>query len=52
MVKRPGNLAAWWQAGASGFGTGSNLYQPGAAPDAVRATAAAFADTFRTLRAS
>jgi len=48
---RPDNLAAWWQAGASGFGTGSNLYQPGAAPDEVRAIAAAFAETFRALRA-
>jgi len=48
---RPDNLAPWWQAGASGFGTGSNLYQPGAAPDEVRAIAAAFAETFRALRA-
>lgn len=46
---RPDNLMPWWQAGASGFGTGSNLYQPGAAPDEVRAIAAAFAETFRTL---
>ena len=48
---RPDNLAPWWEAGASGFGTGSNLYQPGAAPDEVRAIAAAFAETFRTLGA-
>jgi len=46
---RPDNLTAWWQNGASGFGTGSNLYQPGAAPDEVRKIAAAFAETFRTL---
>lgn len=48
---RPDNLTPWWQAGASGFGTGSNLYQPGADPDEVRKIAAAFAETFRTLSA-
>ena len=46
---RPDNLTSWWQAGANGFGTGSNLYQPGAAPDEVRKIATAFAETFRTL---
>ncbi|MDQ6621295.1 MAG: 2-dehydro-3-deoxy-6-phosphogalactonate aldolase [Pseudomonadota bacterium] len=46
---RPDNLMGWWQAGANGFGTGSNLYQPGAAPDEVRAIAVAFAETIRSL---
>ena len=46
---RPDNLEPWWQAGANGFGTGSNLYKPGAAPAEVRAVAAAFAASFRAL---
>lgn len=46
---RPDNLALWWEAGASGFGTGSNLYRPGAAPAEVRKVAAAFATSFRAL---
>lgn len=40
---RPDGMAPYWAAGADGFGTGSNLYQPGAAPDAVRSVAAQFA---------
>jgi len=40
---RPDNMAPYWAVGANGFGTGSNLYQPGAAPDKVRETAAEFA---------
>ena len=27
---RPDNMAPWWAEGAAGFGTGSNLYKPGA----------------------
>lgn len=46
---RPDNLAPWWEAGASGFGTGSNLYRPGAAADEVRGMAAAFAMAYRAL---
>lgn len=46
---KPDNLAAYWSAGASGFGTGSNLYQPGAAPAGVRAVAQAYATAFRAL---
>ena len=46
---RPDNMAPYWSAGASGFGTGSNLYAPGAGPDAVRAAAAAYASGFRAL---
>ena len=30
---RPDNMAAYWAAGANGFGTGSNLYTPGASAE-------------------
>jgi 2-dehydro-3-deoxyphosphogalactonate aldolase len=46
---RADNMGPWWAEGAAGFGTGSNLYKPRAAPDAVRAAAAAYADAFRAL---
>ena len=46
---RPETMAAYWAAGAAGFGTGSNLYRPGAALDEVRAAAAAFAAAVRAL---
>lgn len=46
---RPDNMAPYWAAGASGFGTGSNLYRPGASADDVRAAAASFAAGFRAL---
>jgi len=48
---RPDNMAPYWAVGANGFGTGSNLYQPGAAPDAVRAVAAQYAAGFAALKA-
>ena len=48
---KPDTMSAYWQAGASGFGTGSNLYQPGASADEVRHAAAAFAAAFRALSA-
>lgn len=48
---RPDNLAPYWAAGANGFGTGSNLYAPGAAATAVRANAAAYAAGIRALPA-
>jgi 2-dehydro-3-deoxyphosphogalactonate aldolase len=48
---RPDNMAPYWAVGADGFGTGSNLYQPGAAPDAVRAVAAQYAAGFAALKA-
>lgn len=48
---RPDNLAPWWAAGASGFGTGSNLYKPGASARDVRAIADRFAETFRQFAA-
>ena len=48
---RPDNMTAYWEAGASGFGTGSNLYRPGASPAEVRAVAASYASAFRALPA-
>jgi 2-dehydro-3-deoxyphosphogalactonate aldolase len=49
---RPDNMAGYWAVGANGFGTGSNLYQPGAAPAAVRAVAAQYAAALAALQAS
>ncbi len=46
---RPDNMAPYWSAGATGFGTGSNLYAPGARAEDVRAAAAAYAAGFRAL---
>lgn len=46
---RPDTMAGYWEAGASGFGTGSNLYRPGLSADEVRATAASYAAAFRAL---
>lgn len=48
---RPETMAAYWEAGASGFGTGSNLYRPGASPADVRTVAASYANAFRALPA-
>jgi 2-dehydro-3-deoxyphosphogalactonate aldolase len=47
---RPDNMAPYWEMGADGFGTGSNLYTPGAAVDKVRAVAAAYASAFAALK--
>lgn len=47
---KPDNLDAYWEAGASGFGTGSNLYKPGTAAGTVREVAGAYADAVRALR--
>jgi 2-dehydro-3-deoxyphosphogalactonate aldolase len=46
---KPDTLAPYWAAGADGFGTGSNLYAPGADPAHVRRAAAAYAAAFRAL---
>jgi 2-dehydro-3-deoxyphosphogalactonate aldolase len=46
---RPDNMAPFWAVGANGFGTGSNLYQPGAAVDAVRSVAGQYATAFAAL---
>jgi 2-dehydro-3-deoxyphosphogalactonate aldolase len=47
----PDSMAAYWLAGASGFGTGSGLYRPGRSAEAVAAAALAFATAFRALPA-
>jgi 2-dehydro-3-deoxyphosphogalactonate aldolase len=47
---RPDNMGAYWAAGADGFGTGSNLYAPGARADAVRTVAAEYAAGFTALK--
>ena len=47
---RPDNMAGYWAAGASGFGTGSNLYRPGSSADDVRRVAAEFARAFGELK--
>lgn len=49
---RPDNMAPYWEVGANGFGTGSNLYKPGASPDAVRAVAAQYAAGVAALKAN
>ena len=46
---RPDNMAPWWAEGATGFGTGSNLYKRGADPAQVRAVAAAYRSGFAAL---
>ena len=46
---RPDNLSPWWEAGADGFGTGSNLYKRGASVDDVRRIAQAFAGAIQAL---
>lgn len=48
---KPDTLAPYWAAGADGFGTGSNLYAPGADAAGVRRAAAAYAAAFRALPA-
>lgn len=46
---RPDNLAPWWAVGADGFGTGSNLFRPGATTADVAAIAQAFATAIAAL---
>jgi 2-dehydro-3-deoxyphosphogalactonate aldolase len=48
---RPDNMTGYWEVGANGFGTGSNLYAPGATADAVREAAARYAAGFASLNA-
>jgi len=48
---KPDNLEPYWAAGATGFGTGSNLYKPGADPADVRTVARAYADAIARLPA-
>ncbi len=46
---KPDNLEPYWRAGASGFGTGGNLYQPGTPPAQVSAVAQAYAAAIKAL---
>jgi 2-dehydro-3-deoxyphosphogalactonate aldolase len=48
---RPDNMTPYWEVGANGFGTGSNLYTPGATADTVREAAARYAVGFASLNA-
>ncbi|MBT2326161.1 2-dehydro-3-deoxy-6-phosphogalactonate aldolase [Variovorax paradoxus] len=45
----PGNMAAWREAGAAGFGIGSALYKPGKSAAAVREAALDFVAAFNAL---
>lgn len=47
---RPDNMADYWAAGASGFGTGSSLYKPGADALDVANVARDFATAFGELK--
>jgi 2-dehydro-3-deoxyphosphogalactonate aldolase len=47
----PDRLAAYWEAGAAGFGTGASVYKPGATVPDVTVAAAAFAAAVRRLPA-
>jgi 2-dehydro-3-deoxyphosphogalactonate aldolase len=44
-----GDLGAWWEAGARGFGVGSQIYTPGQSADETAAKAAALVDAARAL---
>jgi 2-dehydro-3-deoxyphosphogalactonate aldolase len=46
----PEKMAAYWQAGARGFGLGSALYAPGMTAEAVRERAQAFVAEAKKLR--
>lgn len=46
---RPETMAAYWQAGAAGFGLGSALYKPGDAPVTVHQKALAFRQALDAL---
>jgi 2-dehydro-3-deoxyphosphogalactonate aldolase len=48
---RPETLRPYWDAGADGFGTGSNLYKPGVPAAEVAAVARAYRDAARALPA-
>lgn len=44
-----GNISAYWQAGAAGFGIGSALFKPGKTVAEIAAAARAFVDAARAL---
>jgi 2-dehydro-3-deoxyphosphogalactonate aldolase len=48
---RPDTLKSYWDVGADGFGTGSNLYRPGASAAEVAVVAHAYRDAVRALPA-
>ena len=45
----PAGLAAYWRAGASGFGLGSALYRAGISADTLRNNAEMFVQSFKAL---
>lgn len=45
----PESMAAYWQAGATGFGLGSALFHPSYTPDEVASRAQAFVAAYRRL---
>lgn len=47
----PHNMPDYWASGATGFGFGLNLYQPGKAIEDIRQDASAFADLMRSIMA-
>ncbi len=46
----PEDLAAWWAAGARGFGIGSQIYRPGRGPQEVYARAVEFCAALKLVR--
>ena len=47
----PNDMAAWWSAGAHGFGLGTDIYRPGRSADEVFERAQAAVTAFRALPA-
>lgn len=43
----PGDMAAWREAGADGFGIGSGMYRPGQSPEEVEIQARAYVEALR-----
>lgn len=46
----PFNIKAWWDAGCSGFGIGSNIYKPGMSADDVGKAADSFVTAWQGLK--
>jgi 2-dehydro-3-deoxyphosphogalactonate aldolase len=46
---KPETIAAWWTAGARGFGVGGDLYKPGFTPDEVHSRARALVEAVRAV---
>jgi 2-dehydro-3-deoxyphosphogalactonate aldolase len=47
---KPSDMAVWWEAGARGFGLGSDLYKPGFTADEVHARAVEAVAAVRALQ--